>query len=358
MEGVEAKTLSGISVRRSMCSISIRLIWPFVELAPRVEKQGLVQQLQAQLGLTAAQFNDPDTRVSLQRALELLEDAIERGGQRYMGLHAAQRATTDHLGAIEYLARSNSTLHTALQSFVQYIRLLADGVHLHIDYRGAHAVVRVSFDGNLTLSRPVYEFAVEILLQSARRVSGNPELAPLELHFECHAPRDLTLYRAVFKCNPSFNMPATQIVLDAQTLKTPLPKAEPALHRLLARDAKRVLASLPRNEDLVTMVRDLLIAESDFGHVSATRIARRLGIGVRTLARRLGEDGTSYRGLLDETRRQVALRELAHSLRPIHQIALQLGFSSSQSFHRAFRRWTGDTAASYRERVRRSQALQ
>jgi AraC-like DNA-binding protein len=75
-------------------------------------------------------------------------------------------------------------------------------------------------------------------------------------------------------------------------------------------------------------------------------------MSVRTLARRLGEESTSYRMLLDETRKHTALRDLAQTLRPINDIAHQLGFASSQSFHRAFRRWTGDTAASYRDRSR------
>ncbi|HTU61531.1 MAG TPA: helix-turn-helix transcriptional regulator, partial [Polyangiales bacterium] len=91
---------------------------------------------------------------------------------------------------------------------------------------------------------------------------------------------------------------------------------------------------------------------------SAARIARRLGVSVRTLARRLGECGKTYRELLNEARMRIALRDLAQTLRPIDHIALQLGFSSSQSFHRAFRRWTGDTAASYRERSRRASLLQ
>jgi AraC-like DNA-binding protein len=165
------------------------------------------------------------------------------------------------------------------------------------------------------------------------------------------------VHRQVFNCTLRFNMPVTQVVLSADALSLPLSGAEPALSRLLDRQASAMLANLPRTDDLVTRVRDMLTAETDLCETSATRVARRLGMSVRTLARRLGEESTSYRMLLDETRKHTALRDLSQTLRPINDIAHQLGFASSQSFHRAFRRWTGDTAASFRDRSRQRNSV-
>jgi AraC-like DNA-binding protein len=128
--------------------------------------------------------------------------------------------------------------------------------------------------------------------------------------------------------------------------------AEPALGDLLARQANAMLESLPRNDGVSSSVRNLLGGGVDLRSASAAQVARRLGMSVRTLARKLEEDGTSYRDLIDDVRKQTALRELTHGTLPIVAIADRLGFASSQSFHRAFKRWTGTTADRVRKNAR------
>jgi AraC-like DNA-binding protein len=95
-------------------------------------------------------------------------------------------------------------------------------------------------------------------------------------------------------------------------------------------------------------VRRLLAARTELRGATAEQVAARLGQSVRTLARRLEAEGTSYRELLDRMRQQAAEHALAHDDRPIADIADRLGFASPQSFNRAFKRWTGTTAAAYR----------
>lgn len=346
------------AIRRSTCAVSIRFVWLFLEFAPRRAKLRLTEQLQARFGLSSTQFRDPNTRVALQLALDLLEERCALTSARDVGVLAARRAKLLHLGDVEYLARSKNTLGEAIDCIARYARLLSDGLHFQIEKRSDVAIVRLWFDSNLVLPNGLYEFVVATLLLSARRMSGVRDLTPAELHFPGPPPRTANRDGHLFKCKLCFNKPVTAIVLDARLLELALPKAEPALNRLLEKHADAILDSLPRSEDLVTMVRDMLAAETELRDTSAKRLARRLGVSIRTLARRLDQSGTSYRELLNEARRQIALRDLAQTLHPIEHIAVQLGFASSQSFHRAFRRWTGDTAASYRDRSRRGNLLQ
>ena len=66
-----------------------------------------------------------------------------------------------------------------------------------------------------------------------------------------------------------------------------------------------------------------------------------MAMNVRTLQRRLHQDGTSFQDLLDEIRRALALRMLAERRMPVARIACDVGFSEPSAFHRAFKRWTG-----------------
>jgi len=69
---------------------------------------------------------------------------------------------------------------------------------------------------------------------------------------------------------------------------------------------------------------------------------------VRTLQRRLREEGTSFAELLDEVRKNLALRYLADARYEAADAAFLLGYAELSTFHRAFRRWTGTSPGEWR----------
>jgi len=77
------------------------------------------------------------------------------------------------------------------------------------------------------------------------------------------------------------------------------------------------------------------------------RIARLLGISVRTLQRRLASSGSSWSGVVEAFRRDEAARLLAGPT-PLVDVTARLGYREQTSFTRAFRRWTGKTPAQWR----------
>jgi AraC-like DNA-binding protein len=71
-----------------------------------------------------------------------------------------------------------------------------------------------------------------------------------------------------------------------------------------------------------------------------------------TLRRRLREQGTTLRALLQEVRQDHALRYLRQQDVSIDEIAYLVGYDDSTAFHKAFRKWTGATPAELRARMR------
>lgn len=70
------------------------------------------------------------------------------------------------------------------------------------------------------------------------------------------------------------------------------------------------------------------------------------------MSRRLEQEGTSFVEEHDHVRRNLALAYVRESNAPLTEIAFMLGFSHTESFHRAFKRWTGETALALRGRLR------
>ena len=78
-------------------------------------------------------------------------------------------------------------------------------------------------------------------------------------------------------------------------------------------------------------------------------VARRLGMSVRSLHRKLSEDGLSFQSLTEETRKDLAVSLLKQEQYSIAEIAFLTGFSEQSAFTRAFKRWLGETPATFRK---------
>jgi len=118
------------------------------------------------------------------------------------------------------------------------------------------------------------------------------------------------------------------------SIRHPLPNAAPILGAYLRKQAD----ALPRH-----------IAERlGRGEPSQTEIARLMGLSERTLQRRLSAEGTTFNGVLEDARREIALGFLANRKLAAYEVSFLLGYSEPATFFRAFKRWTGKTPQQYR----------
>ena len=117
--------------------------------------------------------------------------------------------------------------------------------------------------------------------------------------------------------------------------------------RLSDQAAQHYLAALDR-DDVVSRARAAILALLPEGEPSKGAVAERLAMSERTLTRRLAVDETSYRRLLDDVRRELAVAYMAEPRRSVIETAFLLGFTDQSNFARAFKRWTGETPTEYR----------
>src|SRR5262249_51637173 len=134
-----------------------------------------------------------------------------------------------------------------------------------------------------------------------------------------------------------------------ETLEIPLLRADAALQAILEAQVMAVIEKLPRGEATTDAVRRYLAGGLGDGQPTLEQIAPRLHMSPRTLHRRLEEEGTSFRQVLSEVRRELAARHLSEGRLAIGEIAFLLGFSEPSAFHRAFKRWTGHAPLAWRE---------
>ena len=323
----------------------MRLVRPFLKIFGRDPKfpKELLDPLWAM---------DPDERLPISVALELLRGGIVISGDDNIGLKAAAEVERGDYGVLEYVARSAPTLGAATEVLGRYLALVSDAVRFTLEVKDGRAQVRL--ESTVVLPRPNADFQSAAFFWATRLVMGDDAPQhPIEVWFEHAQPEDMSEYERAFLGNKVlFGMPWNGFVFDAALLERPMPGADDKLHVLIRKHADALLAELPRAQSFTQRVRELLLKELEGGNPSAVRIASALHMSGRTLTRRLEDEGTTFKDLLDDLRKSLSLRYVGSTDLGLSEIAFLLGFSQSAAFHRAFKRWTAQTPLEYR-RARR-----
>jgi len=304
----------------------------------------------AAVGFSLTDFDNPELRISHALVSRLLSVALEQTRERDLGLLAAERMAPHHLDFLEYGARAQPTLKEAFEFQSRYFALMHEGLHRDIQIAQDRATIRYLVR-DLPPSALLSEYILAAATVVARRMAGDAELAPLEVHFAGPRPANTHNHERIFRAQLFFERPYYATVWPLQTLARPTANPEPGLARVLERHANELLQKLELRTSLLERVREIVRNDLTSGHLTADSLARQLGMTSRTLHRHLVTHNTTYRAVLDDMRREIALRCLRDPQISLRELGALLGFTTSAAFHRAFRRWTGTTAASFRRQV-------
>jgi AraC-like DNA-binding protein len=150
-----------------------------------------------------------------------------------------------------------------------------------------------------------YDFFLAILIDACRLSLGE-EFSPQRVCLQHPPPscRD-RFARYFFGCQPEFDASNFLLSFDKAALDQPLPTGNAEVARANDQVILRYLAELNRS-DLVMRVKVALIEGLPSGQVSKEQVSESLGVSLRTLQRRLHDEGTGFKQLLDETRRELA----------------------------------------------------
>jgi AraC-like DNA-binding protein len=324
-------------------SYSTDLLRVFAELLQEYEGE-LGEQLLHGLSFAGA-------RVPVDAAHQALLIAIEQTGDADLGLKAARRLILGDVGAIDYVVSSASTVRSAIEQAGRYARLINDALEVKLEIEGEVALLRL--ENSVSLPRAAADFQVGGFFRNHVCNWLGSCFGEVTVWFTHDSPAELGEYIRTFEpAQVRFGAPALGFAFDRRILDLPLPHADPNLHAILVPYVDQRLSQLHAERSFSENVRLLIRVQLGDGGPDVGRVASQLGMSLRTLARRLETEGTTFRELLDEVRQQLALEQVGRRAATFSEITDQLGFSHVAAFHRAFRRWTGQTPRQYRNTTR------
>jgi AraC-like DNA-binding protein len=192
------------------------------------------------------------------------------------------------------------------------------------------------------------DLGVTSIFINMREVMG-PSWRPAYVSFRHARPRNAEPYREVFGTEVLFDQLFDGLICTRREFERPVPGADAALTRHVEGYAEDLLAKTVRSlANQVLEVAILLLPEQ---RCSRERVAAALGLGVRTLQRRLSDEGATFVGLLDQARRRLADSYVMGSRRSLHEVGSLLGFASQSAFNHWHRAEYGETPSQRRKRV-------
>jgi AraC-like DNA-binding protein len=333
-------------------SCTARFIRPFVRLLASYPEQEALR-------LERVRNIDPDARVSLHLAYDTVGVWVKRTGDADLGLKAGRNTCVGSAGALEFAMRSANTLREAIALGQRYHAMLSDALVPRLELSADTALIRL--DHSVTWARAIADFTMAAWYRNHVRMLAS-EPGSVECLFMHEAPDDLREYKLSFdNASLKFGAECYGFRLAAPLIDQPLASGDPLLHALHCEHLEGRHSNMNGTPSAALRVRELLASELRHGRPTATAVARRMNISRRTLVRHLERESTCFTAQLDALRHQLALGLVAAPELQIKQVTELLGFSHVQGFHRAFRRWTGQTPSQFREaavRHNRSMAVE
>lgn len=302
-------------------------------------------------GLSRSSLQRTSDHIPVEKMHLLWDSVLKRTHDQMFGLHAAERVPFGEYRLLDYIMASASSPLQALlltrhsfnllnSAFLLVLRWKRNLVHFEL-----HNPSSPEF-----LPRPYIEYIFVNFLVRLRVVTQT-RLRPIEVSVTCRKPESDREYDRVFGALVRFGGTVNSMVFTQDQMGMSLPFADPELFELLESYTKRKLHSLGTDSTLYNIRR---ILQEGLRHqgIGLSYVSNQLAMSPRGLQRVIFERGTTFREILDEVRREQAIRLLDEVDLPISEIASRLGFGSVSSFSHACQRWTGSSPHAYRKHGR------
>jgi AraC-like DNA-binding protein len=298
-------------------------------------------------GVDREVIDAPEGRLPV-RSLHAAWAAAEQRLQRPdAALVVAEHYVPGDYGLVGFVAMNCATLADSLVELVRFGALWTDDpsfILLDDDTLAYGYQTSLPYGPGL---RYANEAGFAEVLVAARLVTQT-RFSPVSVSFAHARPKDIRAHEAFFGCPARFEAGETAMVFPREALSLPLPKADAQLGAFLRNVAGDALGRRKRESTPPERIKEIIGEELAHGLPPLDRIARRLATSERTLRRRLEEEGTSFRHILDETRAELAQGYVRDGRLPLSEVALLVGFSETSAFNRAFKRWTGSPPSAWR----------
>jgi AraC-like DNA-binding protein len=277
----------------------------------------------------------------------------------FIGYHSNDNDFGLHFGEQSHLLLSGHLLYAlmmkcenveqAIRKNFQYHNLVTDIIRPDMKVENTRVYLTWEMGHpSLTPDRHLSESVLALFVSMLRYLTGD-QFKLTEVRFAHRSPKNTAEHERIFQAPLVFGQQRNEIVFSKSYLTNSILLANQKtlvdLERLVQKVLHRAYKQNSWNEKVAQLLFKALLEEE---RIDMETIAGHVAMTPRTLQLKLKEEGTSFRKLQDEVRKELAIGYLKDGNDSICEIALLLGFADQSAFHHAFKRWTGKTPGEFR----------
>lgn len=282
-------------------------------------------------GITPPQLGDPEVWFERDVCFRLEDHVARVTGSQVYGPEIASHYQLPQLGWWGRTVAGSPDLLTALQFATQTVDTLQMGTQFRLVKQPGKLHFNFNYLGRGPIDPIQHIFGTLVVIRKIGLLTGEPGAISVKI---------ARPYSSIFAdlhqflgLSIEYDSDSDGVIFDSDILDARLDRRPPELTPFL-----------DTTHDAIALIAQML----PYSHPTRERVAKRLSMSARTLQRRLSDWGITFEELVDEYRRARALILLKRADHSILEIAYSLGYSDPAHFSRAFRRWTGTSAKSWR----------
>lgn len=307
------------------------------------------------VGLTESDLTDQDSRIGFDTYLKLIDLLISETGEPAFPARHAIETQLDTISVVGLIVGSAASLPDAMAQLNRYATLMVEidimegGPRFSVAQEGSEVwIIDNRPDPNRSPALTEAAFG-RFIGEFRRNLPEHPFAVQIEMTHDKPAHADEL--EQLLQCPISFGCTRNAMQIAPEWLLRPFENMSRYVFGIFADKADALLAELEREDSIRARVEAGLMPGLHKGEVSIDAIATELGMSRATLYRRLKQEGTTFAEIADELRCRMATDYLVARKVSVNEAAYLVGFSEASSFVRAFRRWTGQTPAEYRNQL-------
>lgn len=322
-----------------------------------VRQRGLDQNgMLIQAGISPELLSAPNARVSSRHFGVLWHLIVQAVDDEFFGMDS-HRMKSGSFTLLCHAVIHSDTLERALRRAIRFLHLVLDHLSGELVRDRDSAYIQLTDskphkptkqDGAIPASRAFAYGTYMIILHGLACWLVSRRIPIAEATFCCDLPANIDEWRILFSQNLRFNQGCCRISFPASYLDMPNTQNERTMKEFLRSAPANFLVKYKNSASLAAKIRRRLRECPPASWPDFDALAHQLHASTATLRRRLDDEGQSYRKIMDELRRDLAISLLGETNISISEIACELGFAESSAFHRAFKKWTGARPGEYR----------
>jgi AraC-like DNA-binding protein len=327
-------------------AISVSSIKPLVKL---LVTQGVsLDALLCDTGITLNYFTSLHNTVIFKQYKRLISNARRLSTDPTYALKLGEQFFINHDGVLACRMMSSNNPKQAMALVETYQALFTQLLRLSFESDEQGGVFTIEEKVPLGDILPHFiEYTFSALFCLERFCLGRTHI-DMEIEFAYPCPGQVKDFETFFKNPVRFDCKKNRILFSNQTLGQSIIFANILSASENEQLCQQYLSQVQSDEKLIRKVK-AVIREMPFTQVSLEYLGEQVHMSPRSLRRHLQNHGVSYKTLLENERKRLALKRIEASDHSLDDIAHELGYLNASSFSRAFKRWFGMSPLHYKQ---------